>query len=1096
MVNRSGVGPAFARVRGLVFLAVLVLGAGWLLSRDLAAPHSKLPPANSSQLRASLAQLPISFEPNRGQSDSQVKFLAHGRGYGLYLTPSEAVLTVPRSENHLQQAEIEMQLAGANQQPEIAAADRLAGHSNYFIGNDSSRWLRDIPQFGRVQYREVYPGIDLAFYGNQNQLEYDFEVSPGSDTHQIALNFKGATNVSVAANGDLLLGIDGRELRFEAPQVYQKSETGVQTVAGSFVMRGKNTAGFEVGPYDRSRTLIIDPVLAFSSYLGGTGQESCSAITGATAGFVPHCPAIAVDSGGRIYVAGATTSTGAFSGVTPAVIGTMGTSDVFISRISLASTGGVTTATLDYVTYIGGASGIQYPTGVGVDSGFNVYVAGNTTSATYPTTSSAFQTAPASAGNHVFVSGIDSNGSLNDYSTYLSGNGVDTASSMTLDSQGRVYVIGTTTSSNFPTTIGALQAAPGATNQFFFSKLITTRNGVSSLLYSTYIGGTTPSNGVVVGGAVAVDASFNVYLAGGTNFTDMGTPQPWIVNAYHSGAQGGLDVWAAKLNAPPANTQQYTLDYGTYLGGSGDDVAYGVATDGTDTYITGSTTSTNITVPNTTLTFQGTNGGAGDAFVAKFGVPAISGTTQGIVPLDYFSYLGGSAADVGLGIAADTLGNAYVTGLTAGSFPVTSNAFQGAYGGGADDAFLARLNTTGTSTTTNTSTVSYLGGSGKDIGTSIALDSSLNSFVVGETAGSFPTKNPLAGGASLSGTSDAFVAQLGPNTSALTMPATTAAGALPACGVANPTVSPTPAGVGSPVTFTYYIYNTGDPVSGVVFTDTLGVNSGSTSASTSQGTCSSAVTTGTLSCTLGTVNSSTLTTLTTANSCGSFQTVNYAARVTVTVDAPTTILQGSGSVGNSASLSFPGGSLATVGGSATVNDYSINATLTSPSTSSTIPSGAAVDYSVLVTPTGSGFPESVSIACGAGLPAGSSCSFPLPTGSTISSMSTGPQSRTLAISTTARVTTTAGLLRHDTGYALWLPILGVGLMGAGISRRRRMLLGVFFAMVLGMTLLQAGCSSSSTTQTTTGTPAGTYTVTVNATSGTATRTTTVQFTVE
>jgi hypothetical protein len=774
----------------------------------------------------------------------------------------------------------------------------------------------------------------------------------------------------------------------------------------------------------------------------------------------------------------------------------MGTSDVFISRISLASTGGVTTATLDYVTYIGGASGIQYPTGVGVDSGFNVYVAGNTTSATYPTTSSAFQAAPASAGNHVFVSKIDSNGSLNDYSTYLSGNGVDTASNMTLDSQGRVYVIGTTTSSNFPATIGALQATPGATNQFFFSKLITTLNGVSSLLYSTYIGGTTPANGVVVGGAVAVDASFNVYLAGGTNFTDMGTPQPWIVNAYHSGAQGGLDVWAAKLNAPPANTQQYTLDYGTYLGGSGDDVAYGVATDGTDTYITGSTTSANITVPNTTLTFQGTNGGAGDAFVAKFGVPAISGTTQGIVPLDYFSYLGGSAADVGLGIAADTLGNAYVTGLTAGSFPVTANAFQGGYGGGADDAFLARLNTTGTSTTTNTSTVSYLGGSGKDIGTSIALDSSLNSFVVGETAGSFPTKNPLAGGASLSGTSDAFVAQLGPNTSALTMPATTAAGALPACGVANPTVSPTPAGVGSPVTFTYYIYNTGDPVSGVVFTDTLGVNSGSTSASTSQGTCSSAVTTGTLSCTLGTVNSSTLTTLTTANSCGSLQTVNYAARVTVTVDAPTTILQGSGSVGNSASLSFPGGSLATVGGSATVNDYSINATLTSPSTSSTIPSGAAVDYSVLVTPTGSGFPESVAIACGAGLPAGSSCSFPLPTGSTISSMSTGPQSRTLAISTTARVTTTAGLRRHDTGYALWLPILGVGLMGAGISRRRRMLLGVFFAMVLGMTLLQAGCSSSSTTQTTTGTPAGTYTVTVNATSGTATRTTTVQFTVE
>jgi hypothetical protein len=747
------------------------------------------------------------------------------------------------------------------------------------------------------------------------------------------------------------------------------------------------------------------------------------------------------------------------------------------------------------VTYIGGASGIQYPTGIGVDSGFNVYVAGTTNSATYPTTSSAFQIAPASAGNHVFVSKIDSNGSLNDYSTYLSGNGVDTTANMAVDSLGRVYVIGTTTSSDFPTTIGALQAHPAATNQFFFAKLNPALNTANSLQYSTYIGGSTPANGVVVGGAVAVDASFNVYLAGGTNFTDMGTPQPWIANAYKSGAQGLIDVWAAKLNAPPANTQQYTLDYGTYFGGSGDDVAYGVATDGTDTYITGSTTSTNITVPNTTLAFQTTNGGAGDAFVAKFGVPAISGTTQGTVPLDYFSYLGGAAQDAGLSIAADTLGNAYVTGLTAGSFHL-ANAFQGTFGGGAFDAFVSRLNTTGTSTTASTSTSSYLGGSGTDIGTSIVLDSSLNTYITGETAGSFPTTSPLTGGGSLSGPSDAFVAQLGPNTSALTMPDPTSAGALPACNAKNPTVSPSPVGVGSPATFTYYIYNTGDPVSGVVFTDKLDVNSGSTSASTSQGTCGSAVTSGTLICTLGTVNSSTLTKLATANSCGATQSVNFAAKVTVTVNAPTTVLQGSNSVGNTASLSFPGGTTAPIGNSATVNDFSVSAALTSPSTGPTIPSGGQVNYSVLVTPTGSGFPESVAISCGAGLPAGSACAFPSPTGSTISSMSSGPQSRTLAISTTARVTTTGSLLRHGVTYALWLPILGVGLMGAGVSRKRRVLLGVFFALLLGLALLQAGCSSSSTTRTTTGTPAGTYTVTVNATSGSATRTTTVQFTVQ
>jgi hypothetical protein len=1117
MVNRNGVGPAFARARGLVLLALLILGAVLLFSYDVSTPHSSnLRPSSSAQLQASLARLPMSFEPNQGQTDTGVKFLAHGNGYGLSLMPSEAVLTLPQgSPAGLQQATVEMQLAGANLQSEMVGTEQLAGHSNYFIGNDSSRWLRNIPQFGRVQYRGVYPGIDLSFYGNQNRLEYDFEVSPGSDAQQIELNFKGATNVSVASNGDLVLGLEGRELRFQAPHIYQKSSAGVQTVAGSFVLRGKNSAGFEVGPYDRSRALVIDPVLAFSSYLGGTGDESCSAIIGATAGFVPHCPSIAVDSGGRIYVAGATKSTGTFSGVTPNTTNTTGgTQNVFISRISLSSSGGVTTSSLDYVTYIGGSTGaasvIQYPAGIGVDSGFNVYVAGTTNASNYPTTASAFQTAPVSIGNnHAFVSEIDSTGSVNVYSTYLSGNGVDTASNMALDSQGRVYVIGTTTSSNFPTTIGALQPTfpAGVTgDQFFFSKVDTAFNTTNSLQYSTYIGGTTPSNGIVTGGAVAVDASFNVYLAGGTNFTDMGTPQPWIVNAYQAGPQGGLDVWAAKLNAPPANVQQYTLAYGTYFGGSGDDVAYGVASDGTDTYITGSTTSTNITVPTTTLPFQKcldqpppnttpcpSGVTASDAFVAKFGVPAVSGTTQGTVPLDYFSYLGGTLQDVGLGIAADTLGNAYVTGLTAGSFPVTSDAFQGTYGGGADDAFVARLNTTGTTTTTNTSTVSYLGGSGKDVGTSIALDSSLKTYVTGETAGTFPTKFPLSGGGSLLGPRDAFVAQLGPNTALLSMPQTTSANALPACGAANPTVSPSPVGVGSPVTFTYYIYNTGDPVAGVVFTDSLGLNSGSTSASASQGTCSSAVTSGSLTCTLGTVNSSTTTT--TLTTCpGSTGSTNFAAKVTVTVNAPTTVQQGTGSVGNTAALSFPGGTTASVGGTATVNDYSVTASLASPS--NTIPSGGKVDYSILVTPTGAGFPESVAISCGAGLPAGATCSFPEPTGSTISSMSSGPQSRTLAISTIARVTTTASLFQRGAAYAMWLPILGVGLMGAGVPRKRRMLLGTFFALVLGLALLQAGCSSKSTTTTTTGTPAGTYTVTVNATSGSATRTTTVQFTVQ
>jgi hypothetical protein len=1110
MVNRSGAGPVFARVRGLSLLVLLLVGGAFLLEHDVVTSHSSSPAsANSPQLRAIFAHLPMSFEPNRGQTDSPVRFLAHGNGYGLYLLPSEAVLAFPdRTKSGLRETALEMRLKGANQNPELAAGDPLPGHSDYFIGNNSSRWLRNIPQFGRVRYSKVYPGIDLAFYGNQSRLEYDFEVSPGSDARQIELNFSGANKVELAPNGDLVLGVNGHELRFQSPHVYQKSPAGDQTVAGSFVLHSDNSVGFDVGPYDRSRALVIDPVLTFSTYLGGSGSESCSAITGAT--FVANCPAITVATSGEIFVAGATTTpnAGTFSGATPVVIGqaltgAAGTADVFLAHIKPSSQNGVTTATLFSVTYLGG-TGVQYPVGIGVDSGLNMYVAGTTNASDFPTTASGFQATPASTGNnHAFVTKIDSTGSVNSYSTYLSGNGVDSASNMTVDTLGRVYVIGTTTSTNFPTTIGALQPTSNATNQFFFSKVNPSLNTTNSLQYSTYIGGSTPSNGAVSGGAVAVDTNFNVYLAGGTNFTDMGSPNPWILNAFTGGSSesGRLDIWAGKLNAPANNTQQYTLGYGTYLGGSGDDIAYGVATDGTNTYVTGSTTSPSITGLSTTTTttaaFQGTNAGGGDAFVAKFGAPATTGTGQGSTPLDYFSFLGGSASDVGLGIVADSLGNARVIGFTNSSdlcakstITTCSAPFPNLVA--APDAFFARLNTTGTTVATNTSTASYLGGSGADIGTSIALDSALNTYLAGETSsGNFPTANPLSGGGSLSGGTDAFVTIVGPNTSQLSMPAITDLNALPACNAANPTVSPSPVGVGSPVTFTYYIYNTGDPVAGVQFVDTLGVGSGSTSATTSLGTCGGATTTGPLTCSLGTVNTSIITT--TPTSCtGSTQSVNYAAKVTVTVTAPTTVLQGTGSIGNSATLSFGATTLPAITGSVPLNDYSVSAALTAPSTSSTIPSGGQVNYSVTVSPTGSGFSNSVSLACGSGLPAGANCTF---TNNPIPNMSSGPQSRALAISTTARVTTTTGLFRHGLTYALWLPVLGVGLIG-GIPRKRRILLGLFLALLIGTALAGVGCSSSSSTKTVTGTPAGTYTVTINATSGAATRTTTVQFTVE
>ena len=1096
MGNRGRVGAIFARGRAPVILALLLVGGAFLLRRDVTATPAHNSPAGSAlsnpqQIQAALGRLPLSFEPNQGQSDSRVKFLAHGNGYGLYLTTSEAVLALPQRNKDGNRPVVEMQFGGANQAAQLAGTSLLPGKSNYFIGNDPSRWHRNIPQFSRVQYRNLYSGIDLDFYGKQGRLEYDFEVAPGADPGQIALDFKGTKNLQVAANGDLVLTHDGGDLRFEAPHMYQTSSAGTQTVAGSFVLRSDNRVAFQIGAYDRSRALVIDPVLTFSTYLGGSGDESCTAITSAPAGFVPHCPAIAVDSASKVYVAGATTSSASFpvpSGGTPPPLN--GGADVFLVRFNSSGTA------LDYTTYIGG-SGTEYPSGVGVDNGFNVYVAGTTNSPDFPTTTNAYQSGPLSVGNHVFFSKFDSSGSVNQYSTYLSGaTGVDTTSDLAVDALGRAYIFGITSSSTFPTTAGALQTTFAPTNQFFFSKIDPSQTGTGSLLYSTFIGSTTSTGGTVTGGGIAVDSLFNVYLAGGTNIASMP-----VVNAYSGTTQlgstlrCGFDVWAAKLGAPATNTQQYTPVYETYFGdpgptgnvcpgGSGDDIAYGVATDGTNTFITGSTTSTNITIPTATVPLQSTNGGGTDAFVAKFGVPVTSGTTQGSVPLSYFTYLGGTATDSGLSIATDaTSGNARVTGFTDGAnFPVTGPSLGS---GGGRDAFIARILPNTTSSVTNSSTVNILGGSGTDIGTSIAIDASLNDYVAGETAsGNFPLQwqAPATGAfqGSLSVPTDAFVTKLGPTVSLCFSPVIPPA-VCPSSSLA--TVSPSPVGVGNQVTFTYSIYNTGDPVAGVVFTDKLSSNSAFVSAAASPGTCPTSALNGTVVCSLGIVPSSVVTVS------GSTSTIAPAATVTVVVSSavPTVPGTASFSINNSGSLLPLSSSAAQA--TATVNDF--NLSVVGPNTQ-TVTAGAQATYQIQVTPTGAGLPESVSLSCGSGLPSGASCTFlnnPIP------NLNNGPQSRTLEISTQFRVTTQGSLFRRGPILAFWFPVSGLAMLGAGVTRKRRLLLGLFFTAVLGTVALQAACgSSTSTTSTTTGTPAGTYTVTINATS-VAVRSTTVQLTV-
>ena len=1040
--------------------------------------------AHSSQhVMAAYGQLPLMFEPNQGQSHSRVKFLARGNGYGLFLTAGEAVLSLQHSAvgGDASQAAsvVRMAVVGGSAHASITGADELPGKSNYFIGNVPSRWHRDIPQFARVRYRGVYPGIDLVYHGNQGRIEYDFEVSPGRDPKQIALKFQGPKKLKLDNNGDLLLDLAGDALRLQKPQVYQTFGTTKRVISGAYKIRGSHEVGFQLGAYDRSRTLVIDPVLTYSTYLGGSGNEACSVITGTGRG-VPSCPAIAVDLSDSAYIAGSTTSTD-FPipvGGSPYQSTLKGKANIFIAKFDPTGT------TLEYATYLGG-NGTDIAAGDAVDAGANVYVAGTTSSTNFPTkgTNAPFQATALSSGQHVFVSKLDPAGHTLLYSTYLSGTGTDIGSGVAIDPSGNTYVTGTTTSkevaTGFPSTVGSFQTKPatGSAIQFFMTELDPNFSGSSSMVYSTYFGGGNPSNGRAIGGGIAVQSNTNVYITGGTNFLHVGGANDFpILNAYQGCLDSApsvttcptnvtaLDAFVAAFDPYAATVGGAQLLYSTYLGGSADDVGYGIAVDSSlNTYVTGSTASTDFVLPGGAQTFQVTyGGGPSDAFLGMFGT-VCTGTncvTTG-VPLDYFTYLGGSGTDVGLAITVDANQGARITGYTnSTNFPVVNNPVQLSPGGGFD-AFVARIDTTAVASGAPGNYATYLGGSGNDFGTGIAVDTQGSSYVAGETSSTnflsaAPPQNPSFQSA-LNGSTDAFASKLGPILDL-------SVGAIG---------SPTPVGVGNQVSFAYTITNNGDYTNNIIFTDTLAASGQASfvSATASPGNCGAA-NGGTVACNIGSLNST--------------------ATATVTVVVTPSV---AGILGNNGTVNVTGTNYSAIPNpapSVEVNDFNIAA---APA-SITVPAGTPASYTVTLTPTGN-IPNSISVNCGSGLPTGATCTA---TTNPFPNLSNGPASTVLVIGTTARVTTTTRLWRNPSLYAAWLPLGGLTLLGVGMggkgSRRRRLLMALVLVGFFSLILFQAGCSSTASTTTVTGTPAGTYIVTVNATSGTATHSTTVTLVVQ
>jgi hypothetical protein len=688
-------------------------------------------------------KLPLSFEANQGQADGRVKFLSRTRDYSLFLTRDEAVLALRESKpdtnktkigpapNKLQSAVdaaqaggvLRMKLRHANPAVKVTGSEELPGTSNYFIGNDPAKWRTNLPTFAKVKYEGIYSGIDLVYYGNQRQLEYDFIVAPGADPHRIAFEVRGAKRIRQDDRGNLVFKMGNAEIRWPKPVVYQEKDGARQLIAARYVVTNTNGVRFELAKYDAGKPLYIDPLI-YSTYLGGSGYD-------ATAG-------IAIDSAGNVYVAGVTSSTdfpltaGAFQTTNG------GGGDAFVTKINPAG------SALVYSTYLGG-SGEEQEAALAVDSAGNAYITGATYSNNFPTTPGALQTTCA-GGSCVyptpdgFVTKINPTGSALVYSTYLGGSWIDEGNNIAVDGAGNAYVVGATWSSDFPTTAGAFQTVCSNgidcsdNGDAFVAKI---NPAGSALVYSTYLGGT----GNDLGAAIAVDNSGDAFLTGDTNSTDFPTKNP-LQPANGSSATNGYNSFVTEFN--PTGS---ALVYSTYLGGSsGNDVALDIAVDSAgNAYLTGQAESTNFPTLDPWQAAYG--GGRSDAFVTK-----INSTGSAFI---YSTYLGGRGVDVAYSIAVDSAGNAYVAGSTTShNFP-TANPLQATNAGGSD-AFVTKINSTGSGLVYST----YLGGSGNDSGNNIAVDGAGNVYLAGGTASTnFPTLNPLQA-ANGGGQGDAFVAKL------------------------------------------------------------------------------------------------------------------------------------------------------------------------------------------------------------------------------------------------------------------------------------------------------------------------------------------------
>jgi hypothetical protein len=670
---------------------------------DLAAdPDDDTDDSAHRRIRQALFSLPLRFEENTGHFDAQVKYLARGPGYTVFLTATEAVLAARGNV-------VRVHLCDANGESAFAGENEVSAPTNYFIGSDASKWI-SVTNYERVRCRSPYPGIDLVYHGNQRQLEYDFSLAPHASPKQIALRYDGVRALRIDKDGSLVLKLkNAGELRQDKPVAYQNINGERREVACRFAMKGNTRVGFAIGEYDVSQPLVIDPtILSYSTYLGGNITENGRGI--------------AVDAAGNAYIAGSTTSTD--FPVLNQYQTDQSNTDVFVTKINTNASG---VASLVYSTYLGG-SALEDANGLAVDSAGHVFLVGYTDSMDFPLLNQYQGDQPA---RDAFVTKLDTNtsgvASLL-YSTYVGGNANDVGQAIAVGAQGNLIITGATTSTDFPILNQYQSDQPQ--NDVFVTKLNPNASGAASLLYSTYLGGSS----VETGFGVAVDTMGMAYVTGVTSSTDFPTLNPYQTD------QGGDDVFVTKINSLLSGPA--SLVYSTYLGGGGADNGQAIAVDSSgQAYVTGKTGSANFP----TLNEYQTNQPLDDAFVTKLNS---SGNA-----LLYSTYLGGGGDDGANGIAIDSIGRAYVTGDTdSGNFPTNNGLLPDQPN---TDAFVTKINTN-SSGAASLSFSTYLGGNGIDHGYAIAVDIVRDIYVTGQTASSdFPKLNEYQ--TALAGTADAFL---------------------------------------------------------------------------------------------------------------------------------------------------------------------------------------------------------------------------------------------------------------------------------------------------------------------------------------------------